>query len=169
MGYYAGYADALKVCCGYHENYDHVWCGNRANINNTEVYGASCKDPSKYVSWDGVHYTQAANQWAANHTHYGGLTDPPVPLVQACHRQWESAIIVILVIQGNWIQELVVQEIAELVHLWKDVKVQFVCKINFKVDKLYCMTLTVSVSWNKPENLIPFTCFPTQGIRKWLA
>ncbi|XP_044465884.1 GDSL esterase/lipase At5g14450-like [Mangifera indica] len=82
-----GYADALKVCCGYHENYDHVWCGNRANINNTEVYGASCKDPSKYVSWDGVHYTQAANQWVANHTHYGGLTDPPVPLVQACHRQ----------------------------------------------------------------------------------
>ncbi|KAJ0111180.1 hypothetical protein Patl1_02861 [Pistacia atlantica] len=82
-----GYADPLKVCCGYHENYDHVWCGNSANINNTQVYGASCKDPSKFISWDGVHYTQAASQWVANHTHYGMLTDPPVPLVQSCHRR----------------------------------------------------------------------------------
>lgn len=82
-----GYADPFKVCCGYHENYDHVWCGNKATINNTEVYGASCKDPSKSISWDGVHYTQAVNQWVANHTHYGSLTDPPIPITQACHRQ----------------------------------------------------------------------------------
>ncbi|KAH7577283.1 hypothetical protein ACOSP7_001867 [Xanthoceras sorbifolium] len=82
-----GYADPLKVCCGYHEKYDHVWCGNKAMINNTEVYGGSCKDPSKYVSWDGVHYTQAANLWVADHTHNGSLTDPPIPITQACHRQ----------------------------------------------------------------------------------
>lgn len=84
---YTGYADPFKVCCGYHENYDHVWCGNKATINNTEVYGASCKDPSKSISWDGVHYTQAVNQWVANHTHYGSLTDPPIPITQACHRR----------------------------------------------------------------------------------
>ena len=77
----------MKVCCGYHEMYDHVWCGNKATINKTEVYGGSCKDPSKYVSWDGVHYTQAANLWVADQTHNGTLTDPPIPITHACHRQ----------------------------------------------------------------------------------
>ncbi|KAI9177451.1 hypothetical protein LWI28_015420 [Acer negundo] len=82
-----GYADPLKVCCGYHEKYDHVWCGTKATINKTQVYGGSCKDPSKYVSWDGVHYTQAANLWVADHTHNGTLTDPPIPITHACHKQ----------------------------------------------------------------------------------
>ncbi|GAV84437.1 Lipase_GDSL domain-containing protein [Cephalotus follicularis] len=82
-----GFADPLKVCCGYHVNYDHVWCGNTATINNTEVFGASCKDPSVSVSWDGVHYSQAANQWVADHTLNGSLAEPPIPITQACHRQ----------------------------------------------------------------------------------
>ncbi|KAB2023060.1 hypothetical protein ERO13_D07G231333v2 [Gossypium hirsutum] len=56
-----GMADPLKPCCGYHVNYDHVWCGIKAIINKTEVFGASCKNPSMFVSWDGVHYTHAAN------------------------------------------------------------------------------------------------------------
>ncbi|KAF5746905.1 GDSL esterase/lipase [Tripterygium wilfordii] len=82
-----GFADPLKVCCGYHENYDHIWCGNKGTVNKTEVYGAPCKDPSVFVSWDGVHYTQGANQWVADHTQNGSLTDPPIPITHACHRQ----------------------------------------------------------------------------------
>ncbi|CAN0924587.1 GDSL esterase/lipase At5g14450 [Linum grandiflorum] len=82
-----GFADPLKVCCGYHEKYDHVWCGNKGKVSNgSEVYGASCKDPSVYASWDGVHYTEAANKWVADHTHNGSLTNPPIPITQACHR-----------------------------------------------------------------------------------
>ena len=80
-------ADAMKVCCGYHVKFDHIWCGNKGLVNNTEVYGASCKDPSLFISWDGVHYTEAANQWVANHTQNGSLADPPIPITQACHRQ----------------------------------------------------------------------------------
>ncbi|KAF2292289.1 hypothetical protein GH714_018486 [Hevea brasiliensis] len=34
-----GLADPLKVCCGYHVNFDHIWCGNKGTVNNTEVYG----------------------------------------------------------------------------------------------------------------------------------
>uniref|UniRef100_A0A2P2KRN4 GDSL esterase/lipase At5g14450-like n=1 Tax=Rhizophora mucronata TaxID=61149 RepID=A0A2P2KRN4_RHIMU len=82
-----GFADPLKVCCGYHVNFDHIWCGNKGMVNNTEVYGAPCEDPSVFVIWDGVHYTQAANQWVADHTQNGSLTDPPTPTTQACRRQ----------------------------------------------------------------------------------
>lgn len=82
-----GYADPLKVCCGYHVKFDHIWCGNIGSVNGTDVYGDSCKNPSVYVSWDGVHYTQAANQWVADHTLNGSLTDPAVPILQACHKQ----------------------------------------------------------------------------------
>ncbi|OAY29536.1 GDSL esterase/lipase At5g14450 [Manihot esculenta] len=82
-----GLADPLKVCCGYHVNFDHIWCGNKGKVNNTEVYGASCKDPSIFISWDGVHYSQAANQWVANHTQNGSLANPPIPITHACHRQ----------------------------------------------------------------------------------
>ncbi|KAJ9152839.1 hypothetical protein P3X46_026354 [Hevea brasiliensis] len=82
-----GLADPLKVCCGYHVNFDHIWCGNKGTVNNTEVYGASCKDPSIFISWDGVHYSQAANQWVADHTQNGSLANPPIPITYACHRQ----------------------------------------------------------------------------------
>eukprot|EP00257_Ricinus_communis_P026123 XP_025013537.1 GDSL esterase/lipase At5g14450 isoform X2 [Ricinus communis] len=82
-----GLADPLKVCCGYHVKFDHIWCGNKGVVNNTDVYGAPCKDPSVFVSWDGVHYSQFANQWVADHTQNGSLADPPIPIIHACHRQ----------------------------------------------------------------------------------
>ncbi|CAL1391660.1 unnamed protein product [Linum trigynum] len=81
-----GFADPLKVCCGYHVKYDHIWCGNKGKVNGSEIYGGSCKDPSVYASWDGVHYTEAASKWVADQTQNGSLTDPPTPITQACHR-----------------------------------------------------------------------------------
>ncbi|XP_024030311.1 GDSL esterase/lipase At5g14450 [Morus notabilis] len=81
-----GFSDPLKVCCGYHVKYDHVWCGTKALVNGSAVFGASCENPATSISWDGVHYTQAANQWVANHILNGSLSDPPTPITQACHR-----------------------------------------------------------------------------------
>ncbi|XP_050271009.1 GDSL esterase/lipase At5g14450-like [Quercus robur] len=81
-----GFADPLKVCCGYHVNYDHVWCGTKALVNGSAVFGASCANPSQYVSWDGVHYSQAASQWFANHILNGSLSDPPIPITRACQK-----------------------------------------------------------------------------------
>ncbi|OAY25637.1 GDSL esterase/lipase At5g14450 isoform X1 [Manihot esculenta] len=83
-----GLASPLKICCGYHENFDHIWCGLKGMINKTEVYGGSCEDPSSFISWDGIHYSQFANQWVADHTLNGFFTNPPIPITHACHPHW---------------------------------------------------------------------------------
>lgn len=82
----AGFLDKAKICCGYHEDKVHVWCGNKAKINGTKIYAGSCVDPSLYISWDGVHYTDAANHWVVNHLINGSLSYPHLPITRACHR-----------------------------------------------------------------------------------
>ncbi|KAI3474933.1 hypothetical protein Pfo_030244 [Paulownia fortunei] len=59
-----GFRDPFKICCGHHKNNVHVW--------------------STCISWDGVHYSQAANQWIANHILNGSFSDPPMPISRAC-------------------------------------------------------------------------------------
>ncbi|XXG88741.1 hypothetical protein AAC387_Pa12g0917 [Persea americana] len=81
-----GFLDPLKYCCGDHKDGVYtVGCGSKVVVNGREVYGGSCADPSMYISWDGVHYSQAANQWIANRILNGGLSDPPIEISQACH------------------------------------------------------------------------------------
>ncbi|KAL0461723.1 UNVERIFIED_CONTAM: GDSL esterase/lipase [Sesamum latifolium] len=80
-----GFEDPFEICCGYHGiGYD-VWCGNKGNVNGTEVYAGSCADPSKIISWDGVHYTEAANHWIANRIVNGSMSDPSIPITSACN------------------------------------------------------------------------------------
>ncbi|XP_057720175.1 GDSL esterase/lipase At5g14450-like [Arachis stenosperma] len=81
-----GFVDPSEICCGYHEDGYHVNCGNKAMIKGKEIYAGSCKDPSKYISWDGVHYTEAANRWIANRILNGSLSDPPLPITHSCKR-----------------------------------------------------------------------------------
>ncbi|KAJ7970746.1 GDSL esterase/lipase [Quillaja saponaria] len=81
-----GFPNANIICCGYFENNARVPCGAKAIINGSEVYGASCANPSLHLSWDGVHATEAANKWVANHVLNGSASDPPIPITQACHR-----------------------------------------------------------------------------------
>ncbi|XP_068334909.1 GDSL esterase/lipase At5g14450-like [Pyrus communis] len=82
-----GFLDKANICCGYHEHDDHVWCGNKGIISNgTQVYAGSCEDPSLYISWDGVHYTEAANRWIADQIVGGSFSDVPVPITDSCHR-----------------------------------------------------------------------------------
>ncbi|KAL0331915.1 UNVERIFIED_CONTAM: GDSL esterase/lipase [Sesamum calycinum] len=81
-----GFEDPFKICCGHHGiGYD-VWCGNKANLNGSEVFAGSCANPSKVISWDGVHYSEAANRWIANHIINGSFSDPPIPISRACHK-----------------------------------------------------------------------------------
>ncbi|XP_048433762.1 GDSL esterase/lipase At5g14450-like isoform X1 [Pyrus x bretschneideri] len=81
-----GFLDKASICCGYHDENNHVWCGNKGTITNgTQVYAGSCKDPSLYISWDGVHYTEAANCWIADRIVLGSFTDPPVSIKSSCH------------------------------------------------------------------------------------
>ncbi|XP_022776179.1 GDSL esterase/lipase At5g14450-like [Durio zibethinus] len=78
-----GFVGPFINCCGHFGDY-HVECGETAVVNETEIFGASCSDPSKHISWDGVHYTEAANYWVANRILDGSFSDPPVPLAKAC-------------------------------------------------------------------------------------
>ncbi|GKV07822.1 hypothetical protein SLEP1_g19536 [Rubroshorea leprosula] len=79
-----GFVDAKGICCGFHEDDIHVYCGHKENLNGTEIYAGSCKDPSKYISWDGVHYSEAANHWVATRILNGSFNDPPLPITHAC-------------------------------------------------------------------------------------
>ncbi|KAF7819504.1 GDSL esterase/lipase [Senna tora] len=81
-----GFVDPLTICCGYHVNDTHIWCGQKGSVNGKEVFGASCENPLKYISWDGVHYAEAANHWVAHRILNGSLADPPFPITQACYR-----------------------------------------------------------------------------------
>lgn len=88
MNYFSisGFVDPMKICCGYHVNDTHIWCGNLGTANGKDVFGTSCEKPSMYVSWDGVHYAEAANHWVADRILNGSFTDPPTPITQACYR-----------------------------------------------------------------------------------
>ncbi|VAH44280.1 unnamed protein product [Triticum turgidum subsp. durum] len=84
-----GFDDALLTCCGHDAgpyNFDpKVGCGGKVLVKGKwVVLGKSCDDPSRRVSWDGVHFTEAANKFVFDQIVGGGLSDPPVPLRQAC-------------------------------------------------------------------------------------
>lgn len=81
-----GFVEPPEKCCGKRVNGVDVQCGQKANVNGTEVHAASCKNPSSYISWDGVHYTEAANHWFANRIIMGLVSDNSIPIAQACHK-----------------------------------------------------------------------------------
>lgn len=86
---YAGFANPHGYCCGHLGDYN-VDCGRKAMVNGTEIIGASCSNPSEYISWDGVHYSHAANKWIANQILNGKLSNPPIPITGACHKLGHS-------------------------------------------------------------------------------
>ncbi|OMP01775.1 Lipase, GDSL [Corchorus olitorius] len=55
-----GFKETLKACCG---------GGGPYNANPSMICGdpgaTNCDDPSSYVSWDGMHYTEATHRWIA--------------------------------------------------------------------------------------------------------
>eukprot|EP00268_Persea_americana_P055670 TRINITY_DN6495_c0_g1_i5.p1 TRINITY_DN6495_c0_g1~~TRINITY_DN6495_c0_g1_i5.p1 ORF type:complete len:387 (-),score=61.53 TRINITY_DN6495_c0_g1_i5:164-1324(-) len=86
-----GFEHPLVACCGHGGKYNFnpkVGCGATKNINGTAVLiGKPCKNPSVRVSWDGIHFTEAANKWIFNQIVDGAFSDPPLPLRLACHRE----------------------------------------------------------------------------------
>ncbi|XP_021901141.1 alpha-L-fucosidase 3-like [Carica papaya] len=85
-----GFEESLRACCGHGGKYNYnrnVGCGGKKMVKGKEVLIAgSCKDPSKYINWDGVHYTEAGNKWVYDHIVDGSFSDPPLALHMACHR-----------------------------------------------------------------------------------
>ncbi|XP_030532574.2 GDSL esterase/lipase At1g09390-like isoform X3 [Rhodamnia argentea] len=69
-----GFETSLMVCCGnggppYNYNVN-IGCGQSGYT--------VCKEGSRYVSWDGVHYTEAANSFVASRILSANYSTPPV-------------------------------------------------------------------------------------------
>ncbi|XP_077210201.1 GDSL esterase/lipase At4g01130-like isoform X2 [Tasmannia lanceolata] len=78
-----------KACCGngggaYNYN-PKVFCGNSKVINGTKITATACSDPQNYVSWDGIHATEAANKLVTLSILKGSYFDPPFPISKLCH------------------------------------------------------------------------------------
>ncbi|KAG9157639.1 hypothetical protein Leryth_014155 [Lithospermum erythrorhizon] len=80
-----------KACCGYgggEYNFDQrVFCAATKVINGKNATARACPDPQNYVSWDGVHATEAANKVIANAILNGSLFEPRFSLQQFCDIQ----------------------------------------------------------------------------------
>lgn len=76
----AGFEDPFQVCCGNGGKYNY---SSRAKCGS--ALAKSCEDPSVMVSWDGIHFTEAANKWIFDQIKEGFFSDPPVSLKSACN------------------------------------------------------------------------------------
>ncbi|CAK8544881.1 unnamed protein product [Lathyrus sativus] len=80
-----------KACCGYgggEYNFNpKVYCGDTKEIDGKKVTATACDDPYKYVSWDGIHTTDAANKLITDAILNGSYFDPPFPFQQHCDLQ----------------------------------------------------------------------------------
>ncbi|MFQ6641865.1 hypothetical protein Gotur_015346 [Gossypium turneri] len=57
-----GFKETLKACCGIGGLYNYdplIYCGY-------PPLKQCCNDPSSYISWDGIHYTEVVNKWLAH-------------------------------------------------------------------------------------------------------
>ncbi|XP_073279777.1 GDSL esterase/lipase At1g54790-like [Primulina huaijiensis] len=75
-----GFEQPLMACCGYGGpplNYDNrISCGQTKLLNGSSVTAKGCSDSTEYVNWDGIHYTEAANQYVASQILTGKYSDP---------------------------------------------------------------------------------------------
>lgn len=92
MFVFVGLQYGNKACCGigggsYNFN-QQVPCGNTKEVNGQTLSATACQDPYNYVSWDGVHVTEAANKIIANAIlNDGSNFDPPFSLHKFCDIQ----------------------------------------------------------------------------------
>ncbi|WCJ43193.1 GDSL-like Lipase/Acylhydrolase superfamily protein [Euphorbia peplus] len=76
-----GFEQPIMACCGYGGppfNYDtRIGCGQTKVLNGSTVTVKACNDSTEYVNWDGIHYTEAANQYISSQILTGKYSDPP--------------------------------------------------------------------------------------------
>ncbi|KHG21223.1 hypothetical protein F383_05901 [Gossypium arboreum] len=76
-----GFEQPIMACCGFGGpplNYDsRISCGKTKVINGATFTAKACNDSSEYVNWDGIHYSEAANQYVSSQILTGKYSDPP--------------------------------------------------------------------------------------------
>lgn len=80
-----GFVDPLGYCCK-HTGDSKLHCWNKGTVNGTIVYATPCDNPAEYISWDSIHYTEAANRWLTNSISDGSFSDPPLPITRLCKK-----------------------------------------------------------------------------------
>lgn len=68
-----GFKQAFIACCGGGGPYNY-----NASVGCGKYPTTCCDDPSLYVSWDGLHLTEAAYRWIAKGLLNGPFADPPI-------------------------------------------------------------------------------------------
>ncbi|KAJ3694239.1 hypothetical protein LUZ60_009719 [Juncus effusus] len=66
----------LRACCGNGNNQYNIGFSQICGMSNV----SACQDPSTYLSWDGVHLTEAAYRYIADGWLRGPYADPPILL-----------------------------------------------------------------------------------------
>ncbi|KAL0787148.1 hypothetical protein Bca101_003394 [Brassica carinata] len=78
----------IKACCGYggrSYNFNQkLFCGTTKIIGNSSATAKACRDPKNYVSWDGIHATEAANHRISTAILDGSISYPPFALNHLC-------------------------------------------------------------------------------------
>lgn len=64
-----------------------MFCGNSKVLNGRNVTAQACGDPHNYVSWDGIHATEAANKIVTEAILSGSYFDPPFDFHKFCDIQ----------------------------------------------------------------------------------
>ncbi|KAI3444458.1 hypothetical protein Pfo_001123 [Paulownia fortunei] len=86
-----GMQHGTTACCGYgggsYNFNQQVFCGASKVIDGQNVAASACSDPQNYVSWDGIHLTEAANKIMAYAILSGSYFDPTFSLNQYCYIQ----------------------------------------------------------------------------------
>jgi hypothetical protein len=81
-----GLKHGARACCGYGGgtyNFDRdVYCGDSKVVNGEAATAGACADPQNYVSWDGIHATEAANSRIAYAVISGSYSYPPFDLLK---------------------------------------------------------------------------------------
>lgn len=76
-----GFKQPIAACCGYGGlplNFDNrIACGETKILNGSSVTAQACNETSKYVNWDGNHYTEAANFYIASQILSGNYSHQP--------------------------------------------------------------------------------------------
>ncbi|XP_028081447.1 GDSL esterase/lipase At1g54790-like isoform X2 [Camellia sinensis] len=74
-----GFKQPIMACCGYGGpplNND-IMCSQTKVLNGRSVTAKACSNSAEYVSWDGVHLTEAANRYISTQILSGKFSDPP--------------------------------------------------------------------------------------------
>ncbi|KAK8998835.1 hypothetical protein V6N11_070019 [Hibiscus sabdariffa] len=85
--YRNGFESPLVACCGHGGEFNYnmaAACGQTITVKGVDITVGSCQDPSVRVSWDGVHFTDAANRFVFDRVSTGQFSTPPIPLKLAC-------------------------------------------------------------------------------------